>query len=338
MQFEFTGPQTELEKLFGGHFCINAYGKIKSGDDEKFREFLGQTNPPPRTSVYIDSSGGNVEAAMGIGRLIRSHWFSTAIGSYRLDHGNSPVPLVPRKRISGQCMSAATLVFLAGRLRYYRNDSKFGVHQFSFKNPSPSHIAQSQILSAQIASYVIDMGISPEFLEISSLTASEQVHLLGESELQRLNIVTGSQTLSNWSVQARGHILYVRGERDSMYGHHKVMLCYSKSVGFSFWAVIEAQGRESELSDFGLVEVVINGEEKRIDISERSLRHLNGIYINVFSRITEDEARLIAYSDSFGVQIRLSQEAEMFLGVSAVSTEGGREILESFYSVLSENG
>ena len=99
-----------------------------------------------------------------------------------------------------------------------------------------------------------------------------------------------------------------------MYGHHKVMLCYSKSIGFCFWAVIEAQGRERELSNFSLVEVVINEEEKRINISERSLRHLIGNYVNVFSRITEDEARLITYSDSFGVQIRASQEAEMFLG------------------------
>ena len=66
MQFEFTGPQNELEKLFGGHFCINAYGKIESGDDEKFRKFLSQANPPPRTSIYIDSSGGNVEAALRV--------------------------------------------------------------------------------------------------------------------------------------------------------------------------------------------------------------------------------------------------------------------------------
>ncbi len=323
-----------MEKLFGGFFCINAIGKIEAGDDAKFREFLIRTTPPPRLTVYIDSIGGDVEAAIGIGRLIRDHWFSTSIGPYTLDHEQESFAILPRKHAVGTCASAATLVYLGGRLRYFPKDSVFGVHQFSFKDPSPNDVGRSQALSARIASYVHDMGISAGFLELSSATASTEIDKVGEEQLRQLGVITDGQTEAEWTVQARNHIMYVRGERDSLFGHHKVMLCYARGTGFLFWAVIESQGREDELTSFGLVEIVVNGEEIRIDISDRCARQIEGIYTNILSPITEDEARAIAFSESFGVQVRFSCEAEIFLGIAAMSTESGKEQLHTFFNTL----
>jgi hypothetical protein len=137
-------------------------------------------------------------------------------------------------------------------------------------------------------------------------------------------------------VQARNRMIYVRGERDSIFGHHKVILAYTKGSGFHFWAVIEAQGREQELTSFGLVEIVINGEETRLDISERCTRFIYGIYVHVLANLTENEARLLAFSKSFGVQVRFSNEAEVFLGIAAMSTDGGRDELETIFNCLSE--
>ena len=189
-------------------------------------------------------------------------------------------------------------------------------------------------MSAKIASYVSDMGILPAFLELSSAVPSSEIKLVEEAQLRDLKVITGGVTDVSWAMQARGHMLYVRGERDSIWGHHKVMLGYVKGHGFQFWAVIEAQGREDQLNNFGLVEIVVNGEEIKIDISERCQRATFGIYVNVISEITQAEAKLIAYSDSFGVQVRFSTEADMFLGISAMSTDGGKETLETFYNAL----
>ena len=336
MQFEYTDPQTELEKAFGGHYCINAFGKVEPGDDAKFGKFLASSEPPPRTTVYIDSIGGDVDAAIGIGRAIRAGWFHTNIGKCLLKHGSSSDFIVEREFLPGRCLSAATLIYLGGRLRYFQTGSEFGVHQFSFRDPSPDHIGQSQMLSAKIARYVVEMGISPDFLEISSSVRSAAIKFIEEHDLKQLEVVTGGQTDVSWSVQARGRMLYVRGERDSLYGHHKVMLSFVKSSGFIFWAVIEAQGREDELTGFPVVEIVIDDEDRRIDISDRSQRVIEGLYVNVLARLTQEEAREIAYSNSFGVQIRLSKDAPIFFGVSAMSTESGKEQLETFYSVLCE--
>jgi hypothetical protein len=334
VQFEYTDPQTEFERLIGGHFSINAFGRIDPGDDVKFHEFLTRSAPPPRTTVYIDSVGGDVDAAIAMGRLIRDAWFHTAIGRYVLKQNGSLKFIAEREQLLGACMSAATLVFIGGRLRYYNEGARFGVHQFSFKNPSPDDTAHSQVLSAKIALYVADMGISSEFLKLSSSVRSSEIKLVDEQELKRLHVVTGGVTDVTWTVQARG-MLYVRGERDSLFGHHKVLFGFVKGDGFMFWAVIEAQGREQELTEFPLVEVVLNEQEDvRIDISERCMRVVNEIYVNVVAKLTKEEAKQIAYSEGIGIQIRATSEAPVFLGIAPTATEGGKEELDTFYRTL----
>ncbi len=331
MQFFYSEPQNELEKMLGGFFCINAVGTIETGDDAIFAKFLDQHRPPAHMVVYIDSNGGDLEAAIGIGRLIRSYGLWTDIGKYLLDFDASAEFFQPRQRMPGNCMSAATMIYIGGRLRYFGQDSKFGVHRFSFKNPVPEHLGQSQVLSAQLATYVVEMGISPKFLELSSATDAREINLIDESRLKEYGVVTGGETNVEWSVQARGKMIYVRGERDSVFGRHKVMLGYSKEMGFFFWAVIEAQNRFDELLGFGLVEIVLNGEECRIDISQDCNRFQTGSDVQVISTISRDNARAISESDSFGIQIRFGEESPTFLGVSALPTEGGQEQLTSLF-------
>jgi hypothetical protein len=336
LQFIYTDPQTELERMFGGFHYINAFGKIEPGDDEKFKIFLETAAPPPRSTIYINSTGGNVEAAIGIGRQIREGWYSTSIGSYHLSTANSEIPMFERKLLAGKCYSAATLIYLGGRLRYFSDGSEFGVHQFSYKDPTPENFVLSQALSAKIAQFIVDMGISLGFLEISSSTPGSEISIIDLERLRTLGVITGGETDVKWSVQARNHMIYVRGERDSLYGHHKVLLAYIKGAGFHFWTFIEAQGREEELTSFELVEIVVNGEDFKIDISERCVRSVFGIYVNILAKLTEDEARLLAFSESFGVHVRGSSEAGMFLGIAAMSTNGGREELETLFSCFSD--
>lgn len=277
---------------------------------------------------------------MIIGRIIRDCWFSTSIGRYLLNRNEiSDVShlMTARVRLPGRCMSAATLIFLGGRLRYFPQGSEFGVHQFSFKNPSPNDVGQTQLLSARIARFMADMGVSPDFLEFSSSVRSDSILIADEDNLKKLSVVTGGETDTSWTVQARANMIYVRGERDSLYGHHKVMLGHTRGAGFFFWAVIEAQGREDELTTLGLVEIVLNGEEERIDISNRCERVVSGIYVNVFAKITQAEAQAIAHSTSFGVQIRFWLDSPTFLGIAAMPTAGGTEQLETIYDAFSKD-
>ncbi|MGV1900694.1 hypothetical protein ACQZ6V_10425 [Agrobacterium sp. 22-3674b3] len=333
MNFEYSDPQTDVEGFFGGFFHISAFGRIEEGDHEKFEKFIERTAPPPRTLVYINSGGGHVEAAMAIGRLIRQAWFSTSIGTYILDPQQPDDLIIPRKLMSGKCISAATLMFLGGRLRFFPDGSQFGVHQFSFKNPTPESIERSQRLSAAIATYIAEMGIPPAFLELSAGTPEQQVHLVSEEQLKGLRVVTGGMTEPTWGVEIHENAMWVRGERDSLWGHGKVILAYSKAEGFAFIALIETMGRENELSKFPLVEIVVNGEEIRIDITDRCIREPSGIYTLFMANLSMSEARLLANSKSFGIQIRGSGQAEIFLGIAALSTAGAEGKLQGLYNM-----
>lgn len=336
MDFHYTEPQNELEKMFGGFFCINVVGTIEHGDDLKFQEFLDTHKPPSHMTVYIDSTGGDLDAGIEIGRKIRQYGLWTKVGSYVLEQPDPLRPLVPRKLVEGQCMSAATMIYLGGRLRHFSEGSTFGVHRFCFKNPLPEHVGQSQVLSAKIASYVSDMGVSPEFLELSSATDAKEINFISEQRLKELRVITGGQTAVEWTVQARGKMIYVRGERDSIYGRHKVMLGFTKDVGFLFWAVIEAQNRVEELTSFGVVEIILNGEDTKMDISGECERFAVGTDVHVLAKITNEQARLISESESFGVQVKFVHDSPTFLGIGAMSTEGGVEQLVTLYHSFSE--
>lgn len=336
MQFEYTEPQDEIERLFGGFFHINAYGPIKLGDDQRFNQFLERTAPPPRTTVYINSGGGDVETAIKMGQVIRNSWFETSIGTYLLDHSTNRKVMVARVLKPGKCLSAATLLYIAGRLRHFPKGALFAVHRFSYKDPLPENWEQSQVLSAAIGRYVVGMGILPEFLEDSASVPSSKIQYMALDRLKELKVATGGATDVTWSTESRNQMLYVKGERDSIFGHHKVMLCYNRGAGFLFWAVIETLGRERELTTHGLVEIVLNGEEERIHISDRCERQVHGIYVNILCQISPEEARRIAYSESFGVQIRFASTSAVFLGISAMETDDGKDQLVSFFETLTD--
>lgn len=334
LQFIYTEPQTELERLIGGYYHINAFGLIEPGDDEKFRKLLENGSPPSVTTIYIDSAGGDVEAALSIGRQIREQWFSTDVGKCHLDNEGQNPHLVKRNYLPAICYSAATLVYLGGKLRYFTDGSKFGVHQFSYRNPAPDDVPRSQVLSAKIAQFLIEMGIELSFLERSAKVAATEIQLIPPEELRSTGIVTGGVTAVSWSANIKQNIIYVKGERNSLYGHHKSILAWSRNEGFFFWAVIEAQGRESELTNFSLVEIVVNDETLRIDVSSRCHRIVIGAAVHVLAKVSVEEAKLLAYSASFGVQIRATSEAGTFLGISAMSTNGGEDMLQTLFESL----
>ncbi|MDL2400112.1 hypothetical protein [Rhizobium mayense] len=336
MQFEYSEPQTDLERALGGYFSINLFGKIIEGDDIKFRQFLERSAPPPRISVYLNSSGGDVEAAMGIGRLIRDASFSTSVGTYTLDHQEVGEYLIPRKFTPGKCLSAATLIFLGGRLRYFDPESEFGVHQFSFKNPSPHNLEKSQRLSAAIARYIEDMDIPAAFLELSAMASGHDLQLVTGDQLRALKVVTDGETPAAWGVEVHQDAMWVRGQRDSLFGHGKVMVIYAKSDGFSFAALVEAMGHERELMTFGLVEIIANGEDVRIDVTDRCLRSPTGIYIMFMIKLSDEEAKVLTDATSIGIRVRASEDAEIFLGIAAMSTEGGGSMLKGLYHIGSK--
>ena len=77
--------------------------RIRPGDEEQVRAYLDSPQAQGLRIIYMDSRGGNPQAAMAIGQMIRERGLDTGFHP-RDDH---------------RCASACTAMFLGGVHRYY---------------------------------------------------------------------------------------------------------------------------------------------------------------------------------------------------------------------------
>lgn len=125
------------------------------------------------TAVSFNSNGGNVAKAMELGREIRSLKLST---------------LQPRALA---CASACALSFMGGVNRGAEPGS-IGVHKSSFA-PGESldvrtAVSAVQELTAEIVTYMIEMGVDPALLQLSLTTEANDMRYLSGQEMQEFNL------------------------------------------------------------------------------------------------------------------------------------------------------
>ncbi len=128
-------------------------------------------------AITFDSSGGNILAAMAYGRMIRS------------------LGLVTFQLRASQCASACTLAFVGGVIRQ-AEPGAIGVHQSSFAPGAgldgPTAVAAIQTMTAQIISYLTEMGVDPKLLQVSLSVSSDDMRYLTASEMQSYGVTFGN--------------------------------------------------------------------------------------------------------------------------------------------------
>jgi hypothetical protein len=109
---------------------------------------------PPGATVVINSTGGNVDVAIAMGRMIRSARLRTHVAQIR-----------NRRLMPGQCYSSCNYAFLGGVERSATPGSSFAVHQSLRSGDLPPRDLQEQILiaSAALTEHVVQMGAAPQF-------------------------------------------------------------------------------------------------------------------------------------------------------------------------------
>ena len=123
--------------------------------------------------VTFNSNGGNVHAAMQYGRAIRRLGLRTV------------------QIRSAQCASACALAFVGGQSRAAEPGS-IGVHRSSFSDDAgldgQSAVAAVQAVTAEILTYLIEMGVDPKLLQLSLSTDSSDMRYLTSSEMTQLQV------------------------------------------------------------------------------------------------------------------------------------------------------
>jgi len=150
-------------------------GAFRFGDDARFEGFLDALPTQPKT-VAFHSPGGNVDAALAIGRAIRGRGMNTAVEAGRA------------------CASACPSAYGGGVKRLAARTAWIGVHQTYFQTAgvmTPNRAAyEIQIIKARMMQFWQDMGVDTGIETLAMQTPPDQIYYLVEEELLTLKLAT----------------------------------------------------------------------------------------------------------------------------------------------------
>ena len=151
-------------------------------EDETPKKFLDLVKSSGADTVSFDSEGGNIMAALELGRAIRK----AGLDTYQ-EQGR-------------ECASACSLLFASGVNRS-ADDQVIGVHQSWFDTEAGIEMEEAvsavQELTADMLTYLIEMGVDPKLLQLSLTTPSDDMHYLSTDEMVSLKVVTVSEDGTN---------------------------------------------------------------------------------------------------------------------------------------------
>ncbi|RNJ42372.1 hypothetical protein B5V01_28415 [Mesorhizobium erdmanii] len=167
------GLQFQAGQTDAGIRYIVVSGDFAYQDDLSTFENLARSNAS--VAVTFQSPGGNIQKAMDLGRLIRRLGLSTI--QFR----------------AVECASACSLAFFGGVMRFAEAGS-IGVHKSSFSNDislnTKDAVSGVQQMTADIITYMIEMGVDPALLQLSLQYDSDDIRYLSKSEMMKYKIVT----------------------------------------------------------------------------------------------------------------------------------------------------
>ncbi len=167
--------------------AVIADGDITPEAPRLLEQFLTERKVPPGADIELTSRGGNLQAGLEIGEIIRAHnlntWVLSETPIVGLSSRDTSASLSGLKPLSypSYCASACTFAFLGGVQRGVWTGSTYAVHQAALECRSPSAaststatiprcptleegIADIQVTYGKLIDYVQRMGADPGFL------------------------------------------------------------------------------------------------------------------------------------------------------------------------------
>ena len=144
-----------------GRITLKMQGRIDRGDLRKLRATVGRNQSVE--GLELDSPGGNVAAAMEIGRyLVGTSLFV---------------------RVEEECSSACFLIFAAARAKFVTTNARIGVHSASIAG---KETAQAALATVSIARLSAEFGAPPEVVGKLVQTDPKDITWLSRDDLVRM--------------------------------------------------------------------------------------------------------------------------------------------------------
>lgn len=205
--FPTTGQAAKVSCLSTDHgltasSCTSLWisGEIESGDSAKLMKHLSDESPK-KPKVFLSSRGGDVRAAMEIGRIIRKQGLKVIAPTMdSCGLGVLTVNSSGKKLCEGNdcvCASACFLLWVAGTDA--REGNKIGIHR-----PSPSFAGdpigravaiykkitlRPHLLGiiSEVRAYLAEMQVPDKFIDLMTRTASHDIYWLDADEAASLH-------------------------------------------------------------------------------------------------------------------------------------------------------
>jgi len=118
-------------------------------------------------TVWLSSNGGDIDAGMELGRLLRDRGIYTLVGK------------------NDQCMSACVFAFMGGERR--KVEGRLGVHRpwFPVANDFPDRQARFRSLQKTLKGYIEEMDFPDSLYEAVMAVPPESMNILAPAELKR---------------------------------------------------------------------------------------------------------------------------------------------------------
>lgn len=184
---------------------ITASGKITSNSPREFRKLL-RTLGKRRLPVVLESPGGDVNAAMVIGRMIRKRGMDVAVGKTGFDgctvaqtkcgsnrYADGAMAGFPAQG-NAYCFSACPFILAGGVRRLAGTWSQIGVHQVtsSLKTPFGPITAPEtdDSFRHELMAYFKEMGTDPWIVDRMFATPTSDISVLSYLEMATSKIIT----------------------------------------------------------------------------------------------------------------------------------------------------
>lgn len=187
-------PAVVMETSVDGFQTIAIDGFIHTQTVTAFHQAL-EKNDSPYGMIYLNSEGGDISAAMTLGRAIREAGYAVRIGKIGKD-GN--------QIRAGVCFSACPIAFFGGQYRLFDTSTgQMGVHSLSRAVPGRWAEDSKLIHNAvhELGIYLDEMGINRELLDLIRNTPANDMSAITMQHATYWNI-TSKPEVTVWEYSA----------------------------------------------------------------------------------------------------------------------------------------
>jgi hypothetical protein len=166
----------------GAPAVIRLQSAIRRGDLAQLQNALAQIDRAaaekihrlPLIKIELDSPGGDVVEAVGIGRVIYQNYLMTMV------------------RRGRECVSACVFILIAGAVHYPENGASIGVHRpllvsWSHMSAAQAH-AKYDGLMEYLRQYFAELGVADQAYDIMMRTGSADMRYFSPAELDQLRL------------------------------------------------------------------------------------------------------------------------------------------------------